>query len=152
MGPLVLISPPGDRAAKNRTKNRKFTSQYACCQCIKLFPNSLQCTLFALPSNQMKETFLRSRIAKSVGARRGEVVLRRDFEGWASPSQVTRALQGLLSRGQLVRLGYGVYAKGRPSRLSGKPVPRQPLEALAFEALDRLGIAAAPGEAGRGYA
>jgi hypothetical protein len=89
---------------------------------------------------------------KSLGARRGEVVLRRDFQGWASPSQVTRALQALLSRGQLVRLGYGVYAKGRPSRLGGKAVPRQPLEALAFEALDRLGVAPAPGDAGRSYA
>lgn len=100
----------------------------------------------------MKRAGLSGRILRSVGGRSGEVVLRRDFEGWASPSQITRALQTLQARGALVRIGYGVYAKARPSRLSGQPVPRQPLEALAIEALGRLGVPARPGASGRAYA
>lgn len=100
----------------------------------------------------MKAGYLCSRILKSAACRSGEVLLRRDFEGWASPSQVTRALQSLISRGALVRLGYGVYVKARPSRLSGQPVPRQPLEVLAAEALRRLGVPALPGLSSRAYA
>lgn len=95
---------------------------------------------------------LRSRILKSAACRSGEVLLRRDFEGWASPSQITRALQSLISHGVIVRLGYGVYAKARPSRLSGRPVPRQPLEVLAVEALRWLGVLALPGLSSRAYA
>jgi len=100
----------------------------------------------------VKGACLSSRILKSAACRNGEVVLRRDFWGWASPSQITRALQSLMSRGVLVRLGYGIYAKARPSRLSGRPVPRQPLEFLAIEALRRLGVPAEQGVSRRAYA
>jgi hypothetical protein len=100
----------------------------------------------------MKRAGLSGRILRSVGGRSGEVVLRRDFEGWASPSQITRALQTLQARGALVRIGYGVYAKARPSGLSGQPVPRQPLEFLAIEALRRLGVPAEQGVSSRAYA
>lgn len=56
------------------------------------------------------------------------------------------------SAGKLVRLGYGIYVRAEPSVLSGKAIPRQPLESLALEALLRLNVAAAPGRAGRDYA
>ena len=76
----------------------------------------------------MKRMILRDRILRSLALRRGEVILRDYFCDWGSASQVTRTLQSLLASGALVRLGYGVYAKARPSALSGRPVPRQPLE------------------------
>ena len=86
-----------------------------------------------------------------IAASEGEVVLRRDLRDHASPSQLSRALRQLMEDGKLVRIGSGVYAKARPSPLSGRPVPRQILEVLAAETFDRLGIAWELGEAQRLY-
>ena len=52
-----------------------------------------------------------------------------------------RALNELTARGALVKLGVGVYARAKPSVLSGKPIPARPLEVLAPQALQRLGVA-----------
>ncbi len=86
-----------------------------------------------------------------IAAFQGEVVLRRDLKDQASPSQLSRALKQLIGDGKLVRVGSGIYAKARPSPLSGQPVPRQTLEVLAAETFDRLGIAWKLGEAQRLY-
>ena len=40
----------------------------------------------------------------------------------------------------MVRLGAGIYAKAKPSVISGKPIPVQPLEILGPQALTKLGI------------
>jgi hypothetical protein len=40
----------------------------------------------------------------------------------------------------LVRLGVGIYAKAKPSVISGKPIPVQPLEVLGPLALAKLGV------------
>jgi len=100
----------------------------------------------------MKDVLLKTRMLRSIGKREGEILLRRDFEGWASSSQVTRTLQSLLSRGVILRLGYGVYTKARPSALSGRPVPRQPLEVLAAETFQRLNLRVSPGSSLQAYA
>ena len=93
----------------------------------------------------------RERLRRSVAARQGEVVLRRDLRTLGSASQVSSGLRQLVEDGKLVRIGMGVYAKATPSRLSGQPAPRQTLEVLAAEALDRLGIAWQQGKAQRLY-
>lgn len=61
------------------------------------------------------------------------------------------SLVALRREGKLIRLGYGVYAKARPSSLSGRPIPRKPLESLARETLEKLGVPAQPGRAVRQY-
>ncbi len=91
------------------------------------------------------------RLRRSVAAREGEVVLRRDLSRFGSPSQLSRSLNQLLAEGKLVRIGNGVYAKATPSPLSGQPAPRQGLDVLAAETFDRLGIAWQQGEAQRLY-
>jgi len=40
----------------------------------------------------------------------------------------------------VVRLGVGIYAKAKPSVISGKPIPIQPLEVLGPQALSKLGV------------
>ena len=100
----------------------------------------------------MKNLSIKDRIIRSVALRKGEVVLRADFERMGSPSQISRALKGVVSAGKLVRVGYGVYAKAQPSVLSGKPIARQPLEAIAWEALQRLDVEVALGQAQQDYA
>jgi hypothetical protein len=69
-----------------------------------------------------------------------------------SASQISRALKELIQAGKIIRLGYGVYAKARPSILSGKPVARVSLEELAEETLQKLGIPAQLGWAQAAYA
>lgn len=80
------------------------------------------------------------RVKRSISNKRGDVFLRAEFELFGSPAQVSRALSELRSRGMLVKLGVGVYARAMPSKLSGKPIPVKPLEVLAPQALEKLGV------------
>ena len=89
---------------------------------------------------------------RSITMRRGEIVLRSDFEQMGSQSQISRIFSDFVNEGRLLRLGHGVFAKARISSLSGKQVPREPLEVLAEETLRRLHIDAQPGQAQRDYA
>ena len=100
----------------------------------------------------MKKLCIKDRMIRSIALRKGEVLLRADFDRMGSASQVSRALKMVVSDGKLVRLGYGTYAKAQPSPLSGKPIPRQPLEALAWEAMERLGVKINLGKALNDYA
>ena len=94
---------------------------------------------------------MRERLRRSIAARQGEVVLRRELRGLGSVSQVSRGLRQLVEDGKLVRIGMGVYAKATLSRLSGQPAPRQTLDVLAAETLDRLSIDWRQGKAQRLY-
>jgi len=91
------------------------------------------------------------RIARSVAKKADTVFLRADFERFGSAAQVGRALDSLLSRGALVRLGVGVYAKAKPSVISGKPIPTKPLEVLAPQVLEKMGVNVQPSRLIRAY-
>lgn len=80
------------------------------------------------------------RIKRSLANRNADVLLRADFMPFGSQAQVGRALTELQNKGALVKLGVGVYAKAKPSVLSGKPIPIRPLEVLVPEALKKLGV------------
>ncbi len=99
----------------------------------------------------MAQTTVKERMIRSIARRKGEVVLRSDFAVLGSASQISRALKDLTTAGKIVRLGYGVYAKARPSRLNGQPSTRVSLEDLAQEALERLGVAVKLGRAAAAY-
>jgi len=91
------------------------------------------------------------RIRRSVSNRDTDVFLRADFEAFGSTSQVSRALAKLQDKGVLVKLGVGVYAKAKPSVLSGKPIPIKPLEVLVPEVLKKLGVQVAESRQTREY-
>lgn len=95
---------------------------------------------------------MKERMIRSITMRRGEIIMRSDFTRMGSQSQISRLLADFVSEGRLVRLGYGIFAKARISSISGKAVPREPLEVLAQEAFRRLMIEAKPGKAQREYA
>jgi len=67
----------------------------------------------------------------------GAVLLRHDFAERldASPSQITRVIRKLTDDGMLVRIGIGMYAKARRSKLSGKVIPVLSLSELARKGL-----------------
>jgi hypothetical protein len=100
----------------------------------------------------MARISVKERMVRSIALRKGEVILRTDFESMGSASQISRALKELIQAGKIIRLGYGVYAKARPSILSGKPVARVSLAELAQEALQKLGVPVELGRAQAAYA
>jgi len=100
----------------------------------------------------MSRLSVKERMVRSIAMRKGEVVLRADFESIGSSSQISRALKVLIDTGRIVRLGYGVYAKARSSTLTGKPVPLVTLEELAQETLIKLGVRVQLGSAQAAYA
>jgi hypothetical protein len=87
---------------------------------------------------------LQERLEKRIARKRGDVFLRSDFNDLGGYDQVGRALRGLVRKGRLMKAGYGIYARARPSSLDGKPTPTKGLRALAAEALGRLGIETVP--------
>lgn len=80
------------------------------------------------------------RIRRSIRSRADLVFRPADFLPFGSEASVKRALKELMDIGVLVRLGVGIYAKAKPSVISGKPIPIQPLEVLGPQALTKLGI------------
>lgn len=83
---------------------------------------------------------LETRMLQSVRQREHNVILRAELSSLGSASQVTKALNALLAKGVLIRIGTGVYAKTRKSSVTGVTVPAGSLETLATETLRKLGI------------
>lgn len=83
---------------------------------------------------------IEGRIAARMTRLRSPVLLRMDFADLGSYDQVGRALAGLLRKGKLIRIGYGLYAKTKVSSLTGQILPIEPLPDLARKALARLGV------------
>jgi hypothetical protein len=96
---------------------------------------------------------LRKRMEARIARQEDDVFLPREFADLSGEDQILRALRGMVRDGQLVRLGYGVYAKARISRLSGQPVLDSPngLVGAACQALTKLGVRWEPTEAERAY-
>lgn len=90
-------------------------------------------------------------IKRYVGNRGDSLLLGGEFDRFGSPAQVSRALTQLTSEGALIRQGVGVYAKAKPSVLTGKPIPARPLEVLAPEFLKKLGSAVMPNRLTQDY-
>ncbi|MCL6417838.1 S-adenosylhomocysteine hydrolase [Aestuariirhabdus sp. Z084] len=90
----------------------------------------------------MKRLSLKSKVATKISRSNREVFLRSDFEKLAGYDQVGRALRQLTSDGILVKVGYGLYAKARPNRITGKPMlsAKGGFTQVAEEALSRLGV------------
>ena len=83
--------------------------------------------------------------------RRAAAFVREDFLDLGDYDQVGRALRELVRRGELVRVGYGIYGKARRSSVTGKPVPRKPLIAIATEGLRKAGYNVSQSKAAKAY-
>lgn len=92
----------------------------------------------------MKLETIETRVLKRIARKRGDVFLRADFDDIGGYDQVGRVLNQLTRQGRLVKIGYGLYSRARPSILNGQPTPVKGLRSLAAEALDRLGIKTGP--------
>lgn len=95
--------------------------------------------------------YIVDRLQRSLANRNADVFLRAEFDAFGSTAQVGRALAELQNRGVLVKLGVGVYARAKPSVLTGKPIPAKPLEVLAPEVLKKFGVQAGESRQTREY-
>lgn len=81
----------------------------------------------------------------------GNVVLRKDIQDMGSSRQISRCFKDLVEMGELVRMGYGVYAKSYISRYINQPVIRGDFGQVCKEALNKLGVIWKTGSAEEAY-
>ncbi len=101
----------------------------------------------------MKRVNLKTAIEKKIGRSNRTVFLRSDFKKLAGYDQVGRALRSLASDGKLMKIGYGLYAKARPNRLTGQAMLAAAggFNQVAQEALQRLGVNWTPSDSVQAY-
>jgi hypothetical protein len=104
-------------------------------------------TLFVREVTAVARITTKSKLSQKIDATPGEILLRSKLVDTGTPSRVTRAINSLIAEGKIVRLGYGVYAKARPSSLTGNPIPRKTLDELAPEIFSELNVPFTYGEA-----
>ena len=92
---------------------------------------------------------VKDRIRASVRASKDKVFLRGEFDRFGDYRQLSRAVRELAQDGVLVRVGHGVYCRGRPSTISGQPVPVETLVTIGLEAMRKLGVKAELGQEAR---
>jgi len=107
-----------------------------------------QCLMFA---RKMAQYFLEDRIMMSLHRSAGQVFLRKHFDKFGGYDQVGRVLRRLTAKGHLVKAGYGVYVKAKPSSLTGQPVPVLPLLDIGLAALTQLGVKPELGQSEQSY-
>lgn len=101
----------------------------------------------------MKRLSLKSKVSTKISRSKREVFLRSDFKNLAGYDQIGRALRQLTSEGALLKIGYGLYAKARPNRITGKPMlsAEGGFSQVSQEALSRLGVKWQPSESVQAY-
>lgn len=101
-----------------------------------------------------KSKTLKQKIEYRMARRPGDdVFLPREFIDLSGEDQILRALRLLVKEGRLMRLGYGVYARAIPSRLSGRPIidSANGFPGAALQALTKLGVKWEPSDSVRAY-
>jgi len=99
----------------------------------------------------MARLSLKKRVGTKIYRSKKRVFCRKDFVKLSGYDQVGRALKGLTDEGRLIRVGYGLYAKARISRISSKPILDGGFDKIARESLDRLKVKYEPGRAMKAY-
>ena len=91
----------------------------------------------------MKVTFKESitfKILSYLESLSGDVVLRADIANLADPREISRALERLVERGYLEKLGYGVYAKLARSQITQTTYLKEGVLPTMRAALTKLNI------------
>lgn len=80
------------------------------------------------------------KVLKRINALSSDVILRSDIANLADPREISRALNRLVQSGQLVKLGYGVYAKLARSEIAQTTYLKKGVLPTMRAALNRLNI------------
>jgi hypothetical protein len=97
----------------------------------------------------MKISLLRQLLTR-IDRKRSDVFLRADFADLGGYDQVGRALRQLVQRGQLMKIGFGIYSRAIKSPFDNRPIPPKGLSTLR-QALERVGIKPLPSRSERDY-
>lgn len=114
----------------------------------------VNCRIFikAIHRHTMKKgSTLENKIRKRIARKAGNVLLRNDFKDLGGYDQVGRALRHLAQKGEVIKIGYGLYAKTKVSVITGEIVPTATLPNLGKEALSRLNVRVEPTKAELAY-
>lgn len=109
-----------------------------------------KCRIFARLAMTIKNT-LKAKISYRITRNKSSVFVRKDFADLGGYDQIGRVLKQLVNSDFIISLGYGVYARTKKSSISGNIIPEKPLQDLAKEALQKLGINIAPSKAEQSY-
>jgi len=101
----------------------------------------------------MSRQTLKDRISAKIKRSRKEVFMPKDFKKLTDTNQACRILRALTKEGVLIKIGYGLYAKARTNRVTGKPMVAAPggFDEVAKEALKRLKVQWKPNAAEKAY-
>ena len=102
----------------------------------------------------MKMTYENSllyKIEQHIKKASSRVFMPKDFFGWGSYRQISRALQKLIEQHELVKIGFGLYAKAYVSPYIEEPLLVDGFDTVAREALDRMQVQWVPGSAEQEY-
>ena len=91
-----------------------------------------------------KKATLENRISTRVKRSKSSAFVRKDFADIGGYDQVGRALRQLVENGALIKLGYGVYARTKESRVTGNVILDKSLGDLGKEAMWKIGVKTAP--------
>lgn len=94
---------------------------------------------------------LKFRVLDRIQRLSGNVVLRENIDDMGSPRQISRCLGALVEMGELVKIGYGIYAKAYQSEYIERPVIQGGFAQACKEALTKLGVDWEPGSAEQAY-
>ena len=100
-----------------------------------------------------KPRTLKQKIHYRIARTHSDVFLPKEFRDLGGEDQVLRVLRGLVTDGELMRLGYGVYARAKRSRLTGRVMvdSGNGFSSAARQALTKLGVPWEPGSSERAY-
>ncbi len=102
-------------------------------------------------TKQYYKNSLKFKVLERTQQMTGNVVLREDIEDMGSPRQVSRCFKDLVEMGELVKIGYGIYAKAQKSPYINKPIIKGGFGQVCKEALTKLGVVWVPGSAEQAY-
>ncbi|MCF6808580.1 hypothetical protein L3V79_09280 [Thiotrichales bacterium 19S9-12] len=91
------------------------------------------------------------KILKYIQKTKNDVILREDLMSLDNDRQITRALNALIKKGKITKIGYGIFVRLCYSELTGKTYLPKGFVSIAREALTRLGIRWDISEAERAY-
>ncbi len=94
----------------------------------------------------MPQATVKDRVIAKIKRSPSSVFLRKEFDRFGDYRQVSRAINQATASGMLVKVGFGLYAKARPSTISGKPVPTVPLLNIGLEVMKKIGVKADVGK------
>lgn len=94
----------------------------------------------------MPQSTVKDKVIAKIKKSPSSVFLRKEFDQLGDYRQVSRAINEAAASGMLVKVGFGLYAKARPSTISGKPVPTAPLLNIGLEVMQKIGVKADVGK------